>query len=155
MRGTSLVEAMLVLGILGALVLFGVSQLSFGSPGLSAVQGELRGALEQSLLRARAQGCDLRVALQGQGDLTPLTLPRGVHWGLPATGVPLPPGMAPTVRAHLTGQAHSVVTVTPETAQASAWFLHDGQDALCLRLSDRGRLQLLRWRHQQQRWTRL
>ena len=59
-----------------------------------AVQGELRGALEQALLRARDQGCDLRVALRsGAGAIRPLVLPPGVRWGLPR-GVPPPPGMA-------------------------------------------------------------
>ena len=164
--GASLLEALVALAIMGILLAVGLARMDLGSPGLGAVQGELRGALEQALLQARAQGREQRVALQAgpdgrtvltePGALRPLLLPRGVHWGLPAGGVPLPPGMAQPVRAHLTGQAHAAVTVTPQsTAMASVWFLHDGQDALCLRLSDHGHLQLLRWRHHLRQWTRV
>lgn len=146
-----------MLALVGLLVLLAVSHLDGGHGGLGLVQGELRAALEQGQLQARATGCDLQVALKGPGGaVAPLQLPRGVGWGLPASGVPWPPGMAPPVRAPLTGQARERVTVTSRgTAQGSVWFLHDGQDALCLRLNDHGRLQLLRWRHAAQRWTRL
>ena len=164
--GHSLLEVLVVLALVGVLAVLAWGRMDLGSPGLGAVQGELRGALEQALLRARAEGRDLRVALQttpdgraflgDPGAIRPLLLPRGVHWGLPASGVPLPPGMAQPLRAHLTGQAHPSVTVTPRsTALASVWFLHDGRDALCLRLSDQGRLTLLRWRHQARQWTRV
>ena len=152
--GTSLVETSLVLALVGLLVLLGLGRLGSGSQGLTAVEGELRGCLEQALLRAQAQGCGLQVALQGPGgSLAPLRLPRGVRWGLPARGIPIPPGMDPPVRAHLTGAAHAQVPITPRhTALASVWFLTDGQDALCLRLSNHGHVQLLRWRHQRQHW---
>jgi type II secretory pathway pseudopilin PulG len=155
-RGFSLFEALLVLALLSGLALLGLGRLEWGRTGLGAVQGELRGALEQALLRARDQGCDLRVALRsGAGAIRPLVLPPGVRWGLPR-GVPPPPGMAPTTRAHLTGEAHDLITVTPNpSATAAAWFLHDGQDALCLRLSGQGRPQLLRWRHRPGQWSRL
>ena len=164
--GTSLLEALVALALVGLLLGLGLARMDLGSPGLGAVQGELRGALEQAMLRARAQGREVRVALQATpegravladpGAIRPLLLPRGVRWGLPASGVPLPPGMAQPVRAHQTGQAHAAVTVTPRpTAMASVWFLNDGRDALCLRLSDQGRLQLLRWRHRQRQWTRV
>jgi hypothetical protein len=151
------VETALVLAIVGLLALVGLARLDLGGAALGHLQGELRGCLEEGLLRARAQGGPCRVALQAPaGDLPPLVLPRGVRWGLPATGVPLPPGMGRTVQAHRTGQAHAVVTLTPRpTAMASAWFLTDGADALCLRLSGHGRLHLLRWRHREQRWRRL
>jgi type II secretory pathway pseudopilin PulG len=155
MRGATLVETALVLALVGILTVVGLSWLPARS-GLDAVQGELRGCLEQAQLAAQARGRELRVALQdASGALAPLVLPRGVRWGLPA-GIPLPPRMAPPVRAHLTGQAHAQVTVTPRhTAQASAWFLTDGQDALYLSLSDDGRPALLRWRHRLARWTRV
>ena len=64
--GTSLVETSLVLALVGLLVLLGLGRLGSGSQGLTAVEGELRGCLEQALLRAQAQGCGLQVALQGE-----------------------------------------------------------------------------------------
>jgi len=156
-RGFTLTEALVVLAIVGVLVMLGLHRLDLGHGGLGLVQGELRGAVEQGLLQARAQGCDLQVALQGPGGaVSPLSLPRGVRWGLPVAGIPWPPGMDPPVRAPLTGQAHDRVTVTPAgTAQASVWFLHDGEDALCLRLNGHGGIALLRWRHLERRWGRL
>jgi type II secretory pathway pseudopilin PulG len=160
MAAFSHLETVLVLAILGLLAVAGVGLLA-PSPALTLAQGELRGALEQAYLLARARGGDVRVALQGSGSpgLLPLTLPlrlpRGVRWGLPPGGVPLPSGMDPTVAAHVTGQGHGVITVTPRrTALANVWFLHDGRDALCLRLSGTGQIQTLRWRHGPRRWAR-
>ena len=164
--GFSLVELSLALGLAAALgVLAGVATAP-GNPALGALQGELKASLEQALLLARARGCPVRVALGGpapgargrrggQGEVAPLTLPRGVRWGLPHPAIPLPEGMEDTRRAHLTGQAHACITVSPaRTAEASAWFLTDGRDAVCLRLSPFGRITLLRWRHRQRRWSR-
>jgi hypothetical protein len=155
--GATLLETALVLAIVGLLALAGLARMDLGGAALGHLQGELLGSLEEALLRARAQGGPCRVALRSQaGDLPPLALPRGVRWGLPPGGIPLPPGMGPTVQAHRTGEAHAMVTVTPRpTAQASTWFLTDGADALCLRLNGAGGLHLFRFRHRDRRWWRL
>jgi type II secretory pathway pseudopilin PulG len=164
--GYSLLELVLVLGLVGILGGLAAFPPGLGSPALNAVQGELRASLEQAFLLARARGCRVRVALGGHvpacrggpdefGEVLPLTLPPGVRWGLPHPGIPLPSGMERTRQAHLTGQAHPSVTVSPgRTAEASAWFLTDGRDGVCLRLSPQGQLTLLRWRHRLRRWER-
>jgi len=156
-RGHSLVEALLVLCLLGILCGLGAAALGPPGPGLGLAGGELRGALEQALLLARAQGGNVPVALSGPGGpIAPLVLPRGVRWGLPAAGIALPPGMDGPVQAHRTGQAHPAVTVTPRgTATASVWFLTDGRDAVCLRLAGDGHLTLLRWRRASRAWSRV
>jgi prepilin-type N-terminal cleavage/methylation domain-containing protein len=150
-RGFTLLESALALAILALLA--GPVLLAWRSPGLTAVQGEFRAALEEAFLLARARGREVRLGLAAADTGPPgLRLPRGVHWGLPGS-IPLPPGMDRPARAHLSGAAHPQVTVTPRrTATASVWFLTDGRDALCLRLSGQGRVQLLRWRHGQRRW---
>ena len=154
--GVGLLEAVLALGIIAILALLGLTRLDVGHPGLLAVQGELRGAVEGAMLQARAQGGTVDLSLKSpRGPLRPLTLPRGVAWGLPE-GVRPPSGMDPPLLAHRTGEAHAVVPVTPRTtALASVWFLKEGQDALCLRLNGHGQLTLLRWRNRQQEWRRL
>jgi hypothetical protein len=164
--GFGLLELMLVLGLLGIMGALGGLSPALGSPALNAVQGELRACLEQAFLLARARGCRVRVALGGHdpacrgrpggcGEVLPLTLPPGVRWGMPHPAIPLPSGMERTRQAHLTGQAHPCVSVSPgRTAEASAWFLTDGRDAVCLRLSPHGQLTLLRWRHRLRRWER-
>ena len=156
--GFTLLEALLALAILAILGGLLLGSMDAGSAALTAVQGELRGGVEQAFLLARARGSEVQVGFRRSADsgLRPLQLPRGVVWGLPDRGIPLPPGMAPTIRAQRTGEAHPVITVTPEgTATASAWFLTDGKDALCLRLSGHGRFQLLRWRRRLGRWGRV
>lgn len=163
--GFSLLELVLVLGLIAVLGGFAGLAPAPANPGLAAVQGELRASVEQAFLLARARGRPVRVALGGHvpacrhrecGEVLPLTLPRGVRWGIPHSCVPLPPGMEGTIKAHLTGQAHPCLSVSPgRTAEASAWFLTDGRDALCLRLSGRGQLTLLRWRHRLRRWERI
>jgi len=78
-----------------------------------------------------------------------------VRWGMPRAGVPFPPRMKETRRAHLAGEAHPRITVSPAgTAEANAWFLTDGRDVVCLRLGDEGQITLLRWRRRLRRWTR-
>jgi hypothetical protein len=168
--GFSLVELVLVLGLIGLLGGLAGASLNLGAPTLAAVQGELRAGVEQAFLLARARGCRVRVALgdagRGQapdrpgsrkdcGAVPPLILPPGVRWGMPRPGVPFPPRMKETHRAHLTGEAHPCITVSPAgTAQASVWFLTDGRDVVCLRLGDEGQITLLRWRQRLRRWTR-
>ena len=91
----------------------------------------------------------------GAGEHLPVQLSRKVKWGKP-DHIPLPPGMdAPTV-ATRTGEAHAILTVTPRrTALASTWFLNDGRETLCMRLSGHGQLQVLRWRRDLSKWTRV
>lgn len=163
--GFSLLELQVVLAVIAILCVMAV-RLDPGSMALTAVQGELRACVEQAFQLARFRGCPVRVALAGPApvrrgrpregaDVLPLKLPRGVRWGLPHSGIPLPPGMGRTAQAHLTGQAHPCITVTPaRTAEATAWFLTDGRDAVCLRLSDQGQLTLLRWRRRLRQWER-
>jgi hypothetical protein len=168
--GCSLVELVLVLGLIGLLGGLAGASLNPGGPALGVVQGELRAGVEQGFLLARARGCRVRVALGGVergpaparrggrkdcGEVPPLILPPGVRWGMPRPAVPFPPQMKETRRAHLTGEAHPCVTVSPAgTAEASVWFLTDGRDVVCLRLGDEGQITLLRWRHRLRRWTR-
>jgi hypothetical protein len=156
-QGHSLVELMLSLGLAAALA----AMAGIGPPGgglaLTAVQGELRATVEQAFQLARARDRPVRLALGpgtgAAGDLPPLVLPRGVRWGLPGTAVPLPPGLATPVRAHQAGTAHDAITITPGgTAEANVWFLTDGRDAVCLRLSGGGALTLLHWRRRTGRW---
>jgi hypothetical protein len=152
--GHTLLEATLVLGLMGILSCLGAATLDLRGPALALLPLELRGALDQAFLLARARGSDVRVALGGPGgDVAPVILPRGVRWGLPGPSVPIPDGMDPPRRAHRTGAAHPILTVTPRgTATASAWFLTDGRDALCMRLSGEGQLHLLRWRWERRAW---
>ncbi|MGA2080030.1 MAG: hypothetical protein ABSH53_05380 [Holophaga sp.] len=154
-EGQTLLELVLALGLAGLASGLAGMAVPCGGPALAAVQGEMRASVEHAFLLARARGRPVRVVLKrgdGDGDLPPLTLPRGVRWGL-HPDVPLPRGMEDTLHAHLTGVAHPRITVTPgRTAQANAWFLTDGRDALCLRLSDTGHLTLLRWRRRTGQW---
>lgn len=66
----------------------------------------------------------------------------------------MPPGMAPTKRAGATGQAHARITVTPRhTATASAWFVNNGKDVVCMRVSGHGHIQILRWHKSTGKWS--
>jgi prepilin-type N-terminal cleavage/methylation domain-containing protein len=157
-RGTTLLELILALAVAGILAMVGTVSWDSGSMELSAAHQEIRGSLEQAFTLARARGTNVTVALgkaSGAGEHLPVQLGRRVKWGKPAH-IPLPQGMdAPTV-ASRTGEAHALLTVTPRhTALASTWFLNTGQDALCMRLSGHGRLQVLRWRRDLRRWTRV
>ncbi|HJV37769.1 MAG TPA: hypothetical protein VJ528_02935, partial [Geothrix sp.] len=129
-----------------------------GSAELSVAHQEIRGSLEQAFSLARARGSNVTVALgqaTGAGEHLPVQLSRRIKWGKPAQ-IPLPPGMDAPAVATRTGEAHPILTVTPRhTALASTWFLNDGQEALCMRLSGQGRLQVLRWRRDRQKWVRV
>jgi hypothetical protein len=164
--GHGLVELLLALALAALLGALGTAWMPQGSPGLTSVQGELRAAVEQAFLLARGRGREVRLALGGHtpacrhppdlGGVSPLVLPRGVRWGLPDPDMRLPDAMARPERAHLTGAAHPCLTVTPGgTAQAGAWFLTDGRDAVCLRLAGTGTLTLFRWRHRSGAWFRV
>ena len=105
-----------------------------------------------------ARGTNVKVALgkaTGAGEHLAVELGKRVKWGKP-DGIPLPPDMdAPQVAAK-TGEAHQIISVTPRhTTLASAWFLNDGKEALCMRLSGKGHLQVLRYRQDLKTWTRV
>lgn len=156
-RGASLLELTLALAITTLLGGLGMALWDSGGMELSAAHREIRGSLDQAFSLARARGSNVTVALgqaSGAGEHLSVRLSRKVKWGKP-THIPLPPGMdAPSV-ATLTGEAHPRITVTPRlTALASTWFLHDGEEALCMRLSGHGRLQVLRWRKDRMKWVR-
>jgi hypothetical protein len=75
-----------------------------------------------------------------------------VRWGLPA-GIPTPEGRAAPLKAHVRGQSFPSIRVTPwGTAQACAWYLTDGREALYMGVSDFGAITLLRWRSRRRGW---
>ena len=155
-RGMSLIEMLTATGIAGALAVGTLGTARFQSPALTIAGQEIQGSLDQAFAQARASGQSVEVSASTTKDIghLPVSLPRNLHWGLPA-GIPLPPHMDPTTQAAATGEAHATITVTPRhTATATVWFLNDGEDALCLRVNDHGRTNLLRWHASRHRWTR-
>ncbi|BDU72114.1 prepilin-type N-terminal cleavage/methylation domain-containing protein [Mesoterricola silvestris] len=154
-QGHTLLEALLVLALLSILGAAGGVALATQGPGLTFLPAELRAAVDQAFLLARARGGDVRLALGGPGgDVAPVVLPRGLRWGLPGAGVPVPPGLRQPRRAHLTGAAHPVVTVTPRgTATGTAWYLTDGRDAVYVGLTGRGEVHVRRWRASRWAWA--
>lgn len=157
-RGTSLVELVVVLGVGAMLLGVAAVQWDTGAMELSAAHQEIRGSLDQAFTLARARGTNVTVALgraSSAGEHLPVQLGRHVKWGKP-DHIPLPPGMDAPAVASRTGESHAILTVTPRrTALASTWFLNDGQEALCMRLSGHGRLSVLRWRRDRKKWTRV
>ncbi len=157
-RGTSLLELTVTLAVAAILAVVGTAQWDSGGTQLSAAHQEIRGSLDQAFTLARARGTNVTVALgkaSGAGEHLPVQLGPKVKWGKPAH-IPLPPDMDTPTVASRTGEAHAILTVTPRhTALASTWFLNDGQEALCMRLSGHGRLQVLRWRRDRMKWTRV
>jgi hypothetical protein len=157
-RGTSLLETAVVMGLAAILAGTAVCCFDTGGAELTAAHQEVVGSLDQAFTLARARGTNVTVALgkaSGAGEHIPVHLTSHVKWGKP-DHIPLPPGMdAPKVAAK-TGEAHPIITVTPRhTALASSWFLNTGQEALCMRLSGHGHLQVLRWRKDLKKWTRV
>jgi len=147
----------MVMGIVGMLSVMGIGMAEPPQMDLTCVQQEIPAAVMQAMHLARERGKNVIVALGQPGlgpDVLPVKLPARVKWGKPSS-VPLPPGMDAPTRAGTTGEAHARVTVTPRrTATATTWFLNDGTDALCMRLSGHGHLQMLRWRASSKSWTR-
>jgi hypothetical protein len=155
--GFSLVECCVSLGIAGLLGLGGASALRPGSADLTAAQFELKAALEQARHLAHWRGTPVKVGVRvpASPDIIPVQVSRRLKWGKPGH-IPLPPGMAKPAVATLTGEAHGTITVSPRhTATASAWFIHDGREAVCMRLSGLGHLQVLRWRSERRVWERV
>jgi type II secretory pathway pseudopilin PulG len=157
-RGTSLLELTVVMTVTAVLGAISALCLDSGSTELTSAHQEIVGSLYQAFTLARARGTDVKVALgkaTGAGEHLPVQLGRKVKWGKP-DAIPLPPDMDTPVVAAKTGEAHPIITVTPRhTTLASAWFLNDGQEALCMRLSGQGHLQVLRWRRDLKKWTRV
>lgn len=155
MRGFYYAESTMAMAVALALTALGLAGTSPGRPGLSVVQAEAHGALHQAFSLARARGRNVVVALgdpPAPGILT-LGLPHRIAWGKPAS-IPAPPGMHAPKVAGSSGMAHPRITVTPRhTATASAWFLNDGQGALCLRVSGLGHIQILRWCGEPRAWS--
>ncbi len=156
--GSSLLELTVVMAVTAILSATAALCLDIGSTELTSAHQEIAGSLYQAFSLARARGTDVKVALgkaTGVGEHLPVALGRKVKWGKPDT-IPLPPDMDAPVVAAKTGEAHPIITVTPRhTTLASAWFLNDGQEALCMRLSGQGHLQVLRWRRDPKKWTRV
>jgi hypothetical protein len=146
------------MAVVAILAVVGTACWDTGAMELSAAHQEIRGSLEQAFALARARGSNVTVALgaaSGAGEHLPVQLTRKVKWGKPAS-IPLPPDMDAPLVAAKTGEAHPILTVTPRrTALASVWFLNDGREALCMRLSGHGQLQVLRWRRDLLKWTRV
>jgi hypothetical protein len=157
-RGTSLLELTVVMAVTAILGAASALCLDCGSTELTSAHQEIVGSLHQAFTLARARGTDVKVALgkaSGVGEHLPVELGPKVKWGKP-DAIPLPPDMDTPVVAAKTGEAHPIITVTPRhTTLASAWFLNDGQEALCMRLSGQGHLQVLRWRRDLKKWTRV
>jgi hypothetical protein len=153
--GFSIVETSLAMGIVGILGALGVSMVDFGSQALNGVQQEFQGSLHEAFHLAWAQGKDVVVALgePNTPGIVPVRLPAKVYWGKPV-GIPAPPGMDEPKVAGLTGSAHHRITVTPRhTATASAWFVNDGRDVVCMRVSGRGHIQILHWHKSTKHWS--
>jgi len=157
-QGASLLELTVVMGV--ATLLLAVVPLCWDSKTteLAAAHQEIVGSLDQAFTLARARGSNVTVALgkaSGAGEHLPVQLGPHVTWGKP-DHIPLPEGMDPDPLAARTGESHPIITVTPRrTTLASAWFVNNGREALCMRLNGHGHLQVLRWRQDQRRWTRL
>jgi len=157
-RGASLLELTVTMGITAILALVFTTQWDTAGVDLAAAHQEIAGSLYEAFTLARARGTNVTVALgkaSGAGEHLAVQLSRRVHWGKP-DHIPLPPGMDTPLVATKTGESHPIITVTPRhTALASAWFLNNGKEALCMRLSGQGRLQVLRWRRDLKVWTRV
>jgi hypothetical protein len=83
-----------------------------------------------------------------RGRIAPL-VPKSLAWGKPAR-VPLPPR---TLDARW-AEAPKSFTLTPwHTATEGMWFLNDGRRALCVKLSAKGDVKVLRFRPLLRRWT--
>lgn len=156
--GFTSAETVWTLAIVWVLSIAGLSMVDLNVVDLPAAQHEMQGCLDQAFVQARASGRNVSLAPAREGGgpgIIPVRLPKRVKWGKPAH-IPLPPGMADPLRADTTGEAHARITVTPRrTVTASAWFVNDGKDALCFRLSGHGRLNVLRYRAAHQRWERV
>ena len=120
-------------------------------PPLRAARTELRRSLH---LAFRLADTHRRVVLvepgrEAQEGRLALHLPDGVRWGRPAA-VPLPPDLADT--GWRAGRPRPLAVAPQRRAMANVWFLHHGDEALCLRLGLTGSVQLLRYRPRLRAW---
>jgi hypothetical protein len=156
--GTSLLELTVVLALAAILTATACLYLDTGSVELAAAHQEIVGSLHEAFSLARARGTNVTVALgkaTGAGEHLPVQLGSKVKWGKP-DAIPLPPDLDAPLVAAKTGEAHPIISVTPRhTTLASTWFLNDGKEALCMRLSGKGHLQVLRYRQDLKKWTRV
>jgi prepilin-type N-terminal cleavage/methylation domain-containing protein len=153
--GFTFLESVVTLAVAGTLAL-GVCAIDLDRQGLTAARSELRTTLDQAFMLAHHRGTSVRVMAKADGspDVLPLQLPKKVKWGL-LPGVPLPKGMEDPKVADQGGEAHRAITVSPRhTATATTWFLNDGRDVVCMRLSGQGRMTLLRWKQDEGKWVR-
>ena len=123
------------------------------SPPLRAAQAELHRGLQLAFRLAATHQRPvvlepLRPAAEGH---LAVRLPAGVRWGRPAS-IPLPLSLADS---GWRGGRPQPITVMPQRrASANVWFLHHGQEALCLRLGLKGQVELLRYRPLLGAWLR-
>lgn len=151
-----MVDMLAATGILGVLVATGLTTTRLRGCDLAVAQLELKGSLDQAFAEARARGRNITVSMSNEKrmDVLPVRLPKTIRFGKPAH-IPLPPGVTPPKVAAATGEAHPTITVTPRrTATAALWFLHDGEEALCMRLNGHGNVLMYRWRRNLNRWVR-
>ena len=155
-KGFSLPEMLVVTGIAGVLGLGALGLADLEGPDLTAAQVELKGSLDQAFNLAYQSGQNVVVSMSQQRDIghVPVHLSPRVHWGKP-TAVPMPPGVeAPKAAAQ--GESQKRITVTPRhTALATAWFLHDGHDTLCVRVNGQGRVLMMRWCDKRKSWRKV
>lgn len=154
--GFSLMEVSMALGLVGLLSGAGLSCLDLGHQDLTAAQMELKAAVHQAQHLAWARGSKVTVGFRTPAgpDVLAIQVSPRIHWGKPVH-IPLPKGMDDPVRADSTGESHTRIVITPKgTATASCYFLNDGAEAMCMRISDRGHVQTLRWKADRKRWIR-
>lgn len=124
--------------------------MSFRSD-LRAAAREIQQTLETGFRLAERTGAFVIVEPEprrGRGRIAPL-LPRSFAWGKPPR-VPLPPRTLDIRWA----EAPRSFTLTPwRTATAGMWFLREGSRALCVSLSAKGDVKVLRFRPLLRRWT--
>jgi hypothetical protein len=77
-------------------------------------------------------------------------LPEGVHWGKLAT-VPLPPRLADS--GWWSGRPIPITVMPQRRASANVWFLHHGQETLCLCLTLSGSVEILCYRPLLRAWV--
>jgi trehalose utilization protein len=119
---------------------------------LRAAQAELRRSLH---LAFRLASIHHRVVVlephrQAAEGRISVRLPEGVRWGRP-TAIPLPPSLADS--GWRGGEPYPITVMPQRRASANVWFLHHGQEALCLHLDLSGSVQLLRYRPRLGAWT--
>lgn len=155
-RGFTFAELLVTTGIIGILAGTGLSWSALNGVDLAAAQDELQGSLDQAFALARARGTNVTVSMKDEGrmDVLPVRLPKRIKWGKPDS-IPLPPGVQPPKKADRLGESLPSITVTPRrTSTAALWFVHNGQEALCMRLNGHGHVLMYRWRRDLSRWVK-